>query len=144
MSAENAKPSPANKYAIPEGTVLASAGIRLIAQIVDGLIALGLGFAAMFGVGAVAGDGPFAALAFLVFYLGYFLFSDGLKNGQSLGKRIFGIRVIDFKSQNPCSHWQSFCRNFAQVLGIVDWVFILFKDRRRAGDYFADTLVVAR
>jgi uncharacterized RDD family membrane protein YckC len=122
---------------------LASLGARLMAQLIDGMIAFAIGFAAMF-VAQLFGERALPGLWLIGGYLVYFLFSDGLPGGQSLGKRLGGIRVIHSETHAPCTYWQSFCRNATQILGVFDWIFILFKARQRAGDIFADTIVVVK
>jgi uncharacterized RDD family membrane protein YckC len=42
----------------------------------------------------------------------YWLFADGFA-GRSLGKRIIGLKVVDYKHGYPCRFGQSFLRNFA-------------------------------
>jgi uncharacterized RDD family membrane protein YckC len=73
-------------------------------------------------------------------WFAYLLFKDGLSN-QSVGKRLLGIRVIDFKSGERCSLPQSLVRNLFHNFGIFDWVFVLGKHGRRLGDHVAGTYV---
>jgi len=55
--------------------------------------------------------GPVAAITYIVI-------SDGLKGGQSIGKRIIGLRVISMSGANlPCDFKQSIMRN--GVFGIL-------------------------
>jgi uncharacterized RDD family membrane protein YckC len=42
----------------------------------------------------------------------YWLFADGFA-GRSLGKRIIGLKVVDYKHGYPCRFGQSILRNFA-------------------------------
>jgi uncharacterized RDD family membrane protein YckC len=78
-----------------------------------------------------------ASVLLFVFYL---LFKDGL-GGQSVGKRIMRISVINTKSRRPCSIWQSFLRNIA-LLSVLDVLFIMSGSYRRLGDWLAGTVVV--
>lgn len=118
---------------------LASLGNRFIAQIFDNLIALIFGVILYF-VGGLFQDSHWVAL---VGYLGYYLLSDGLHNGQSFGKRSLNIAVINTKNGKPCGYIRSAVRNFSLlILGIIDIVFIFGKKRQRLGDLAADTEVI--
>ncbi|HEY5629244.1 MAG TPA: RDD family protein, partial [Candidatus Limnocylindrales bacterium] len=100
----------------------------------------------------------------------YLLVADGLSNGQSIGKRIFGVRTIVLPPQGatrgaPAGYRESVLRNAAFALialffgiGVVGWLLVLllgipivafeawmvWSDRLgiRIGDIFADTQVV--
>lgn len=72
----------------------------------------------------------------------YFLFADGLRGGQSLGKRWIGMYVIDEKSGEPCTFGDSFIRNVFAALGPIDWIFIFGEKHQRLGDKAAGTIVV--
>ena len=89
------------------------------------------------------------SLGVLVFVLAiiwssaYYLFADGLHDGQSLAKRQLGIRVIDAETGAPCTFWQSFLRNLLlAILGPLDWIFIFGERHQRLGDKAANTIVV--
>ncbi|HYO83190.1 MAG TPA: RDD family protein, partial [Bryobacteraceae bacterium] len=119
----------------PVPTNLASLGQRLVAQILDTVLAavpivaaLMLGsMSTELGVVAVIAAGGFA-----VFYL---LFADGFSGGQSFGKRIVGISVIHGETGRPCTFGQSFVRNLLlAICGWIDWIFILGGKRQRLGD----------
>ena len=130
--------------------------LRALARLVD----LTLAFAVA-NVAREAGP-PLAAL--------YLLAADGLMQGQSIGKRIFGIRTMVLPSRvggrgHPAGYRESVLRNapFALVslfygLTLVGWVllflvgvpiiafeaYMVWSDRLgiRIGDIFADTQVV--
>jgi uncharacterized RDD family membrane protein YckC len=73
----------------------------------------------------------------------YLLLADGLPNGQSIGKRVLDIAVIDQRTRKPCTYFQSFVRNFLlALLGIFDWIFIFGRKHQRLGDLAASTIVV--
>ncbi len=79
----------------------------------------------------------------IILALLYCLFQDGLKNGQSYGKRIVKTKVIDSRNGSPCTFGQSFVRNLLlSILGLIDWLFIFGEKRQRLGDKAATTLVV--
>jgi uncharacterized RDD family membrane protein YckC len=75
--------------------------------------------------------------------VGYYLFSDALPNGQSLGKKLLGMSVIDERSYLNCNLYQSFMRNITTpFLNVLDWIFIFFGSRKRLGDMLASTIVI--
>jgi uncharacterized RDD family membrane protein YckC len=129
---------------------------RYLARIIDFIIA-----GAIYGL--LRGIGPIAAVT-------YILIADALLQGQSLGKRIVGMRVLSLdRDDAPCDFKESVLRNaiFALVLiayFIVGWIpylgtlvvvlsaiailfteaAIVFNDRKgiRFGDRIARTMVV--
>lgn len=122
---------------------LASIGARFFAKCIDVL-------------GAIAVFGIFNYLFFLylpralsdaigygsIFALfGYWLFKDGI-GGQSIGKRLVEIRVIENATGEPCSLPRSFIRNALYTLGFVDGAFAFGANRQRLGDLAAGTSVV--
>jgi uncharacterized RDD family membrane protein YckC len=123
---------------------LASRTERLVAQVIDGLIAFGLLLAlAFFGALAPEAIAWVFSLSGLLLFVGYILFGDSLPGGQSYGKRMAGIAVINEHTGAPCSPWQSFLRNvMLSVLGLFDWVFIFGEKHQRLGDMAAGTIVV--
>jgi uncharacterized RDD family membrane protein YckC len=123
---------------------LASTGKRYLAQIVDQFIAIGLGFLAAFVFDAVGMKEIGIALFWLI-YIAYILFNDGLPNGQSLGKKMLSIKVINKTNATSCSYSESFIRNITTVipfLAIIDAVMIFGMKKQRMGDKIANTLVV--
>jgi len=46
-------------------------------------------------------------------------FQDGMGVGQSLGKRIVGIRVVDDETGMPCDYYHSLQRNMPFILGVL-------------------------
>ena len=127
-------------------TILASIGRRLLARIIDSGVAVLIFFIVKFSaevlsafVPAVTARGGFLAAFFAGF--AYLLLADALPNGQSLGKRLLSIAVVDRKTREGCCISQSFTRN-AGVLMIIDWVWIFLESRTRLGDMFAKTIVI--
>ncbi len=97
--------------------------------------------------------------------IGYLAVSDSLFDGQSLGKRFIGFRVVSLEDGNPCGMRQSFIRNLPFLLPMIfalvpfwGWLlcamlsvpltflelYFLFKldSAHRLGDVMADTTVV--
>lgn len=120
---------------------LAHPGKRFQGQFIDGLVAYLLGIVLFYLSDNLIGREP-AFYAGVVAGAVYFLLSDALPNGQSVGKKLLGLRVVNSKSMKPCSILQSFLRNVTFPLGIFDWAFIFFGSHRRLGDFLASTIVV--
>ena len=78
----------------------------------------------------------------LAIQLGYLLFSDGLGEGQSFGKKLVKIAVVDRSTGAPCTYGGSLLRNLVRMLGVFDWAFALGERRQRLGDKAANTIVV--
>ena len=102
--------------------------------------------------------GPLAAFL-------YILICDGLKNGQSIGKRVVRIRVINTTTGKPADFKDSIIRNstvafpvlfyMVPVVGWILWLFIgipilaievylmtRLEQQARLGDTMADTKVM--
>lgn len=119
---------------------------RLVAKAIDLLLAYLLAW-------IVPAVGPLVGM-------GYLLAADSIHNGQSIGKRLMGIRTIHIPSRTSCSLAQSAVRNLPNSLAFalaLNPVLILvsgpilafeaymaFSDPQgiRIGDIFADTQVI--
>jgi uncharacterized RDD family membrane protein YckC len=87
------------------------------------------------------GEGLLLQVSTGIFFM-YFFFSDIL-NGQSLGKRLMRIGVIDANSRRPGNLFQLLVRNISIVVfNIVDVLMIFNKSKLRLGDRLAGTAVV--
>lgn len=116
---------------------------RFQGQCIDGLITLLLFGTAIAIQQAFQLDGRVVDVCIIGIPSAYFLLADALPNGQSLGKRLLKVRVVDYDSLRPCSLLQSFLRNImSAVFGILDAVLIFTQERKRAGDYLAKTVVI--
>jgi uncharacterized RDD family membrane protein YckC len=124
--------------------------LRGLARLVDFTIAF-----------ALAQTSPQVGPVVAAFYL---LIADGLMNGQSLGKRAFGVRAVAIPRRAPAGFHESLLRNAPFALVAVFWsvpllwpvlfvagvpivafeAYMIFTDRLgiRIGDIFADTQVV--
>ena len=130
-----------NEYRKPNN--LAGLGRRWGGQIIDSLITI-------FLFGLVGGSAEFVGLpsnvvGFLALGVAaaYYLFSDSMPNGQSVGKKLLGMSVIDERSYLSCNVYQSFMRNITTpFLNVFDWIFIFFGSRKRLGDMLASTIVI--
>lgn len=75
----------------------------------------------------------------------YTIIKDGIREGQSLGKGLMGLRVVDFQTGMPATIGQSFIRNCCP--GCLDGcccylVALIDQDGRRIGDQAAGTVVI--
>jgi uncharacterized RDD family membrane protein YckC len=132
---------------------VAGVGARFLAWLVDILCMGVLIFAGeMYFMGLDVGiEGVGAALAVLWVFVvqwGYFIFFEWLWQGQTPGKRVLGIRVIQWRG-TAVSFSQSAVRNivrFADFLPVGNVVGFLVamcnRENRRLGDLAAGTLVV--
>ena len=148
----------------PEKTVLtyrlAGVGSRLLAHVVDAMIVV-FGLYLLFvlvgtiasllmpGAGADA-MGPVSGLFVVLFTLGpfaYFILFEGLWNGQTIGKKLAGIRVR-MADGTPITFAASTARNFLRVADFLPFVYFLgvvsmFVNPKlqRIGDLVAGTVV---
>jgi uncharacterized RDD family membrane protein YckC len=160
-----------NPYAPPSAPVsdrgdevgqLAGRGQRFRAAIVDAIIAVVLAIPVMFLLGTLeylkAGQ-PLpvplrvatSGLGFLAYAMVHFYFLRA--NGQTVGKKVIGIRIVDIDNQVP-NVWRilglrvlpvsitAMVPVLGQLLPLVDVLFIFRKDRRCVHDLIAGTRVV--
>ena len=120
------------------GLPLATFGERFAGHFLDSALTCG-GVALGTYIGTSLGVGAAPALAMFV---GYLLFSDGLGDGQSFGKKVVKIAVIDKTTGRPCGYGRSFVRNISRMFGLFDWIFMIGERRQRLGDKAANTIVV--
>lgn len=129
---------------------LASLGDRFIAHFIDYVIfVLGLALSVLIIIMAANGYdlswkivGVVGRLC-LFTAIFYRLCADGLEGGQSYGKRLMKICVIDATSGKPCTFLKSLLRQIPSLLlGIIDIAFIFSQSRQRLGDTIANTIVV--
>jgi uncharacterized RDD family membrane protein YckC len=131
--------------------VLASAGARLGARFLDGLVEFSPLIIAL-PVGIAAGDpgrggGLTSILALGLGYLAVFAIwvyqvVRLVRTGQTLGKKWLGVKVVRTDG-GPASFGSHFLRGLImQVLGLIDWVFIFRADRRCLHDMAGETKVI--
>jgi uncharacterized RDD family membrane protein YckC len=129
----------------------AGLGHRFLALLVDLLVVLGLSMLvaqASLLLVPLGIAGVVRGAAFLLIGWGYHVYFEIAHQGQSPGKRVFGLRVVDGRGL-PLALEQSFVRNAVRALDAlplgyaVGALACLFdRERRRLGDVVADTLVV--
>lgn len=155
-----------------EQVVRADRGKRFMAMILDMTFTFIIGLPAMvMAMMAMMNTGLFPALfnngivqtntIFILYYfisillcippLIYPFIKDGMKNGQSFGKRLMGIRVISLDDGMPCTYARSAIRqlitsllcNVAFIGLIIEPLIVLIDDDgRRIADRVANTFVV--
>jgi len=142
----------------PPSFAPAGAGSRLMAGIIDFVIVLSV-FLIIFGVTislvfeegvlySIANIGFYSQMIFLAVFLStaliYNMVLEIFGGGQTLGKRIFGLRVISANGGNV-GILQSLLRNFFKIIdlpliGLL--LMLLRKDCRRIGDILMETKVI--
>ncbi|NME71400.1 RDD family protein [Flammeovirga aprica] len=138
-------------------------GARLHAYFLDSLIAITLAIPsiifALLGVDILKHAFYFSEVIIffvlsgllLLLPLLYMLLKDGMGKGQSIGKKVVGLTVINVDTLEPCSKGQSFLRNFIlmflntiPVIGNTLEVIIavIAEDGKRLGDRAVRTQVI--
>ncbi|MGF1674428.1 MAG: RDD family protein [Rivularia sp. (in: cyanobacteria)] len=127
---------------------LATFSQRLCAHIIDVIIIYLIFYLIYFSIlflSKETGSPKSLANISFIFAIFYRFFSDSLNDGQSLGKRIMGISVVDTLSKRPCTIMKSFIRNVSlSLLGVIDLIFIFSIRRQRLGDIIANTIVIKK
>jgi len=76
----------------------------------------------------------------------YILFKDAMFSGQSIMKKLLGLRVVSIKTQVKCRWYQSLIRNIPLLITpvlIIELLAVVFNPSgRRLGDMMAGTVVV--
>ncbi|MCL2286034.1 MAG: RDD family protein [Firmicutes bacterium] len=134
---------------------LAGVGARLAALIIDSLLqllAVALCARVLFGINRQTGHGVhystilaiFLVVSFLI-YFGYFIVCEMLMNGQTVGKRMFGLRVVRDNGQ-PIEFSQSLLRGVIRstldMMYVGLFVILFSKKHKRLGDMAAGTIVI--
>ena len=141
---------------------LAGVGSRFLAMAFDSLLqaaaftvlgAIALLARGVFGVGAGLSSPGLWILAILLFiafaiYSGYFAAFEALWNGQTPGKRLVGLRVIDV-SGRPVTVYAAIVRNLLRIVDQLPGMYALgmvsvlvTRRQQRLGDLAAGTVVV--
>ncbi len=123
----------------------ANFGKRVVAHFVDG----GVNFSIIFLFSYLSLYFDLVGLIYIdaVIIIIYFLIRDGIfGDGKSIGKRLLGIKVVDYNNGKPCTIKQSIIRNIAWYIPffqIIEPIKILTdQQNRRFGDEFANTVVI--
>ena len=134
-------------------------GGRIVAAIIDSIVAFFLFIAAFFvfgglgaagaqnNAGAAAGIAALGLLIGFILPLLYFFLLEGLWDGYTVGKKVMGIKVVK-EDGSPCTLGASVIRNLLRIIDsffyyAVGFIFMASSDRRqRLGDRVAGTVVV--
>lgn len=123
----------------PEYRRLASRWKRLIAFAIDVWGVITVLMILLSPLDAVSTE--FYENAIVAVWLAYFLLRDSIP-GQSVGKRLLGLRAIHDGSGSSCTWLRSIGRNIFHFFFVIDALFALGNDRMRLGDLLAGTVVV--
>ena len=100
------------------GPEYASFGARLVAYILDGLI-VGIPFAILYGIAFAISD-ALGVIAYIIGLIGvvyYFAYFEGGPEGQTIGKKQLGVRVVDANTLQPgIGMGRGVGRYFARIL----------------------------
>lgn len=132
LEAQNLLPGE-DRFAVPVPEP-ASAGDRFLASLLDAFI---------------GGAPAFIPVVGWIWAFLYFWTKDALPflHGQSVGKKVIGIRVVSAETGKPIKGDYSAALTrqlslFIPVFGFFDALMVLSSDRRRMGDKWAKTIVV--
>jgi uncharacterized RDD family membrane protein YckC len=136
MSAEFSTPGTAG----PTGP-RASFGIRFVAALIDGVI-VGVANLILFAILKAAGQGLGLLLS-----LGYFTYFEGSPSGQTPGKRVMNIRLIDFETGGAPGYGKAairwVCRYISAIPCGLGYLWMLWdKEKQTWHDKLSTTVVV--
>jgi uncharacterized membrane protein SpoIIM required for sporulation/uncharacterized RDD family membrane protein YckC len=135
---------------------IAGVGSRTLAGLIDMLLLIGSTFAVLIVLGIVAGFGltfgpigsALLALGGFAAWTGYFVFFEGLRQGQTPGKRMLGIRVV-MDTGYPVGVGAAAARNLLRVADFLPPPYLtgialaaLHPQGKRLGDIVSGTVVV--
>ena len=120
----------------------ASFGLRFGAFIVDAII-LGI-------VGSVLRaflDDNLAQVVSTLIGLAYFIYFEGGETGQTIGKKVLNIRVVDLVTAGPIGYGRATVRYFGRFLSaiplLLGYFWMLWDDQKQTWhDKFANSMVV--
>lgn len=98
----------------------APCGERCVAALIDGVISGAISWA--LGAGCI-----------------YDLIKDGIRDGQSIGKGMMGLRVVKFDTGQPPTIVNSILRNCFMCCPCL---LLVTEGKRRFGDYVGGTIVI--
>lgn len=131
-------------------------GARIGAQIIDSIIVVIIIFVSLAifgGIGAIGGRSAAMGGLFVGLFFGfvgsilYGLLLEGAWDGYTVGKKIFGIKVVK-EDGSACDYGSAFVRNLLEIIDglvyyLVGFIAMAMSDKRqRIGDRLAGTVVV--
>ena len=142
MSAPPQPPSPAPMVSSGPSGPRASFGRRLAAFLVDLVVLAVIGWIIRLIIGQNAGS----AVSILV-GLVYTAYLGGSPSGQTVGKKLLGIRIIDFNTGGPIGFGRGALRYVGQIISAIpcflgDFWMLWDKEKQTWSDKIATTVVV--
>ena len=139
---------------VPPGVQLAGIGNRFLALLLDMIILIfvfAFLFITMFETEEEVGVGFYWLVTFIGIF--YWLFLEGLNDGQTVGKMAAGIRVVKIDKAtgeiSRCTVGASVVRNLLRIVDQLPFLYIIglisistSDYEQRVGDRIADTLVI--
>ena len=126
------------------GAQLAGLGPRLISGIIDGVILYVVNFIISLILGS--NGAGLASLISLIIGIGYFVYFWSMRNGQTVGKQVMGLRVVkaDGTPITPVTALLRYIGYFVNtVLIFLGWIWIIIDSQHQGfHDKIAGTLVV--
>lgn len=120
----------------------ASIGLRFVALLIDGVILV----VVQLVIRAIAGQAA-AQILGAVIGIAYYAYFEGQPAGQTLGKRVMGIRVIDFNTGGSIDMGRAAIRSVVRLISgfvcAIGYIWALFnKENQTWHDLAAQTVVV--
>ena len=120
----------------------ASFGRRLVALLIDGVLLL-----VVYAFVAALTSASTAQVLDLVVGLAYWGYFEGSASGQTVGKRVMGIRVIDFAKGGPIGFGRALLRYVGRIVSSIPCLLGYFwmlwdKEKQTWHDKIANTVVV--
>ena len=132
-------------YQPPAGTgpsgPRASFGRRLLAIIIDSII-IGVVYGIFFAISRTL-----AYVVAVVLGIAYYTYFEGSGSGQTIGKKVLGIRVIDFSTGGPIGYGRAAIRAVARYISQIPcylgYLWMLWdKEKQTWHDKLANDVVV--
>ena len=144
--------SQAPPAAAPQGASgpRASFGQRFVATIIDALIVL-VPIAVLVGIAIATESAALIIIVYLVAIAGaiaYTVYFEGGPTGQTIGKKVMNIRVVDFNTGGPIGYGRAFVRMLVESLlsGSICYLGYLWmlwdREKQTWHDKIATTVVV--
>ena len=132
---------------------LGSLGDRIVGRILDLLVIVGYVLLLLVVIGfgnieSVIGSNPLIIIVFILPIVFYDLISELLLNGQSVGKKVMGIKVVSLNGEQPTFsqyliRWLFRVVDFSMSSGLVALLTVLISEKKqRLGDMVAGTVLV--
>jgi uncharacterized RDD family membrane protein YckC len=126
----------------------ASFGRRLVAALVDAVVVT-VGFVVLFGIGAAISEalGFVLLVVVIVGVFAYYIYLEGGPTGQTVGKRLLDIRVVDQNTGGPIGYGRGAIRLIARYLSqlpcYLGYLWMLWdKEKQTWHDKLSSSVVV--